>query len=76
LPTTHKMLFSILLLILTPYRRNYWGSSMRISTQLIIYSAFVKYLRKKMKYNEAVYQLFIDFKNLMIQLGWRSCIIF
>ena len=30
---------------------------------LIIYSAFVKYLRKKWVYNKAVYQLFIDFKN-------------
>ena len=30
---------------------------------LIIYSAFVKYLRKKWEYNEAVHQLFIDFKK-------------
>jgi len=30
---------------------------------LIIYCAFVKYLRKKWEYNEAVHQLFIDFKN-------------
>ena len=30
---------------------------------LIIYSAFVKYLRKKWEYNEEVYQLFIDFKK-------------
>jgi hypothetical protein len=30
---------------------------------LIVYSAFVKYLTKKWKYNEAVHQLFIDFKN-------------
>jgi len=29
---------------------------------LIIYSAFIKYL-KKWKYNEAVFQLFIDFKK-------------
>jgi hypothetical protein len=29
---------------------------------LIIYSAFVKYL-KKWEYNEAVHQLFIDFKK-------------
>jgi len=27
----------------------------------IIHSAFVKYLRKKWEYNEAVHQLFIDF---------------
>jgi len=30
---------------------------------LIIYSAFIKYLRKKWEYNEAVHQLFIDFKK-------------
>jgi len=30
---------------------------------LITYSAFVKYLRKKWEHNEAVHQLFIDFKN-------------
>jgi len=49
---------------------------------LIIYSAFIKYLRKKKwEYNEAVHQLFIDFKkaydsvrrevlyNILIQFG-------
>jgi len=30
---------------------------------LIIYSAFVKCFRKKCEYNEAVHQLFIDFKK-------------
>ena len=30
---------------------------------MILYSAFVKNLRKKWEYNEAVHQLFIDFKN-------------
>jgi len=30
---------------------------------LIIYSAFVKYLKKKREYNEAVHHLFIDFKK-------------
>src|SRR5215469_15216243 len=30
---------------------------------LIIYSAFVRYVRKKWEYNEAVHQLFIDFKK-------------
>jgi len=30
---------------------------------LIIYSAFVKYLKKKREYNEVVHLLFIDFKN-------------
>jgi len=33
------------------------------SQLLIIYSAFVKYLKKKWEYNEAVYQLFIDFEK-------------
>jgi hypothetical protein len=48
---------------------------------LIIYSAFVKYLRKKWEYNEAVRQLSIDFQkdcdsvrreiliNIIIQFG-------
>jgi len=30
---------------------------------LVIYSAFVKYLRKKWKCGEAVHQVFIDFKK-------------
>jgi len=30
---------------------------------LIIYSAFAKYLKKKLEYNEEVRQLFIDFKK-------------
>jgi len=30
---------------------------------LIIYSASIKYLRKKWEYNKAVHQLFIDFKK-------------
>ena len=33
-----------------------------IGQLLIIYSLFVKYLRKKWEHNEAVHQLFIDFK--------------
>jgi hypothetical protein len=42
---------------------------------LIIYSAFVKYL-KKMEYNEAVYQLFIDLKKAYNSVRRRSYIIF
>jgi hypothetical protein len=34
-----------------------------IGQLLIIYSVFVKYLRKKWEYNEAVHQLFINFKK-------------
>ena len=33
------------------------------SRLLIFYSAFVKHLRKKWEYNEAVHQLFIDLKR-------------
>jgi len=33
------------------------------SQLLTIHSAFVKYLRKKWEYNEAVHQLFIEFKK-------------
>jgi hypothetical protein len=32
--------------------------------QLIIYSAFIKYLKKKWEYNEAAHQLFINFKKV------------
>jgi len=42
---------------------------------LIIYSAFVKLLRKKREYKEAVYQLFVDCKKAY-DSGGRSCIIF
>jgi len=31
--------------------------------RLMMYSAFVKYLKKKWEYNEAVHQLFIDFRK-------------
>jgi len=48
-------------------REDYWGSSMWISTKQVndwtIYSAFIKYLRKKWEYTEAVHQLFIDFRK-------------
>ena len=36
---------------------------------LIIYSAFVKYLRKKWEYNEAVRHLFIDFEKAYDSVG-------
>jgi hypothetical protein len=33
---------------------------------LIIYSAFIKYLKKRLEHNEAVHQLFIYLKKAMI----------
>ena len=30
---------------------------------LVIYSEFIRYMRKKWEYKEAVHQLFIDFKK-------------
>jgi hypothetical protein len=41
---------------------------------LIIYSAFVKYLRK-WEYSDAVHQLFIDSRMFMVLVGWRSFVI-
>jgi len=35
----------------------------RTDQLLIIYSAFVKYLGKKLEYHEALHQLFIDFRS-------------
>ena len=43
---------------------------------LITYSAFVKYFRKKWEYNEAVHQLFIDFKKAYDSVRREVCIIF
>ena len=44
---------------------------------LIIYSAFVKYLKKKWEYNEAVHQFFIDLKKAYDSVqGGRPCVIF
>jgi len=48
-------------------QRKLWGiinvDSDAIGQLLITYSAFVKYLRKKWEHNEAVHQLFTDFKK-------------
>jgi len=40
--------------------------------KLIIYSLFVKYLRKNGKTNEAVHQLFIDFKKACDSVRWEA----
>ena len=48
-------------------QRKLWGiinvESDAIGQLLIIYSVFVKYLRKKWEHNEAVHQLFKDVKK-------------
>jgi len=43
---------------------------------LIIYSAFVKYLRKKWEYSEAVHQLFIEFKKAYDSVRRGVCRVF
>ena len=65
LPTTYKILSNILLLRLTPNAEEIIiNVDFEAAGQLLmIYSAFVKYFRKKWKYNEAVHQLFINWKK-------------
>jgi len=36
---------------------------------MITYSTFIIYLRKKWEYNEAVHQLFVDFKKVYDSVG-------
>ena len=44
--------------------RCFWRGGFRRSRSILtIYSAFAKYFRKKLEYNEAVHQLFIEFKD-------------
>ena len=66
LPTTYKLLSNILLSKLTRYAGKLLGivnvDFEAAGQLLIIYSAFVKYL-KKWEYDEAVHHLFIDFKK-------------
>jgi hypothetical protein len=59
LPAAFKILSNILLSRLAPYNVDFDAAGQL----LIIYSAFVKYLRKKWEYDEAVYELFIDLKK-------------
>jgi len=82
LATAYRILSCILLSRLTAcsqeiigdhqcvFRRNTTGQL------LIIYSAFVKYLRKKWEYIEALHLLFVDSRVLVMELGVRFCIIF
>jgi hypothetical protein len=43
---------------------------------LTTHSAFLKYLRKKLEYNEAVHHVLQTSRKFMIQLEGRSCTIF
>ena len=69
LPSTYKILSNILLSSLTPYVEEIIGDHQcgfrRNRSTTIIYSAFIKYL-KKWEYNEQIA------RKLMIQLGGRS----
>ena len=80
LPLTFKNLTNILVSSLTPYSEENIGDHQcgfrrnRSATDYIF--CIHQILEKKWEYIEAVRQLFIHFKKLMIQLGGRSCIIF
>jgi len=68
-----KNFISILMSSLMPYAEEIIGIiNVDFDTTgqlLIIYSAFVKYLRKKLEYNEAVHHLLTDFKNVYYAVG-------
>jgi len=79
LPTTYKILSNILLSRLTPYSEeiildHQCGLRCNRSTDHIFCIRQIQ--EKKCEYSEAVHQLFMHFKKLMIQLGGRSCITF
>jgi hypothetical protein len=68
--TTYKILSNTLLSKLIPYAEEIFEDhqcgfqcNRSTSDHTYVYSAFIKYLRKKWKYNEAVHQLYIDFKK-------------
>jgi hypothetical protein len=67
LPSTYKILSSVPLSRLTPYaEENMTIISVDFDATgqlLIIYSAFIKYVRKEWEYNEAMHHIFIDFKK-------------
>jgi len=66
-PTTYKILSNILLSRLTPYAREIIGDhqcGLRRNRLTIDHIFCIRQiLKKKLKYNEAVHQLFIDFKK-------------
>jgi hypothetical protein len=78
-PITYKILSNILLSKLT-YAEEITGDHQcgfrrsRSTTDHIF--CFRQILEKKWESNEAVHQLFIDFKKIMVQLLGRSCIVF
>ena len=80
LPTTYKILYNILLSRVTPYTEEIIGDHQcgfwhnRSTTDHLFCTR--QMLEKKWEYTEAVHQLFISLRKLMIQLGGRSYIIF
>ena len=79
LPTTHIILSNILLSWLTPYAEEIIGDHVNFDAAgqlLIIYSAFINYLRQNGNtVNQCISSLETS-RKLMIQLGGRSYIIF
>jgi len=43
-----------------------WTSD--VSGRLVVYSAYVQYLRKKWQYSRAVHQIFLDFKKVYVSV--------
>jgi hypothetical protein len=80
LPTTYKLLSNILLSRLIPYAEEIIGAiivDFDITGQLlIIYSAFVKYLRIIGNVTRQCIGSLYTARKLIIQLGGRSCIIY
>ena len=78
LSTTYKIWFNIMLSRLTPHARRLLGIisvDFDATGQLILYSGFVKYLRKNWNPMEQCISYFLTSRNLMLQLGRRSCIV-
>jgi hypothetical protein len=78
--TTYKILSNILLSRLTPYAEEIIGDHQcgfrRNKSTADRMLCICQILEKKWEYNEAVHQLFIDFKKAYDSLGGRFCIIF
>jgi hypothetical protein len=80
LPSTYKILSNILLSRLTPHTEETIGGHQcglwwKRST-MITYSAFIKYLTKNIHTIKQCISCIKTSRQLMIQLGGRSCIIF